>query len=144
MKHNWLTAAEAAELMGVQTQQAVRARAVRGRLPSEVHDGRRWFRRDHLELVRNADAAMRGRAPRWLGAWLFVGSRVGLFHVGVVYAVSPRNHCRSSPEVWFNVQQKRRYWLLARSGMLRETGVSAAVTKHRAPSGPGTVGVLLC
>lgn len=57
--HDWLTSTEAAALMGV-GRTAVNARARRGKLPSELSDGRRWFRRDHLELVRNADAVKRG------------------------------------------------------------------------------------
>jgi hypothetical protein len=40
---------------------AVNVRARRGRLPSAFHDGRRWFRRDHLELVKHADEARRLR-----------------------------------------------------------------------------------
>ena len=57
-EHDWLTAHEAGALMGV-TSTAVSQRARRGRLPSEVHDGRRWFRRDHLELVKRADEVKR-------------------------------------------------------------------------------------
>lgn len=58
----WLTSDQAAALMGV-TRNAVNDRAKRGRLPSEMHDGRRWFRRDHLELVRRADQVKRGTRP---------------------------------------------------------------------------------
>lgn len=58
--HDWINAHEAAALMGVGPA-AVRVRARRGRLPSERHDGRRWCRRDHLELVKQADAAKRRR-----------------------------------------------------------------------------------
>lgn len=57
--HDWLTSDQAAALMGV-TRNAVNDRARRGRLPSEMHDGRRWFRRDHLELVKRADQVKRG------------------------------------------------------------------------------------
>ena len=60
-EHEWLTSGQAAEMMGVGPE-AVRVRARRGRLPSELHDGRRWFRRDHLELVRRADQIKRGKA----------------------------------------------------------------------------------
>lgn len=56
----WLTSDEAAALMGV-TRNAVNDRARRGRLPSLMHDGRRWFRQDHLELVKRADDVKRGR-----------------------------------------------------------------------------------
>ena len=58
--HDWLSSQEAAAVMGVGPT-AVRVRARRGKLPSELHDGRRWFRRDHLELVKKADAAKRRR-----------------------------------------------------------------------------------
>lgn len=60
-EHEWLTADLAAEMMGVGPE-AVRVRARRGKLPSELHDGRRWFRKDHLELVRRADQVKRGKA----------------------------------------------------------------------------------
>jgi hypothetical protein len=59
-EHEWLLAPEAGVLMGVGAE-AVKVRARRGRLPSEVHDGRRWFRRDHLELVKSADLARGSR-----------------------------------------------------------------------------------
>lgn len=59
---DWLTSDQAAALMGV-TRNAVNDRAKRGRLPSEMHDGRRWFRRDHLELVRRVDQVKRGTRP---------------------------------------------------------------------------------
>ena len=60
---NWLDAYAVAALMGV-GREAVRVRARRGKLPSELHDGRRWFRRDHPELVKQADRVRRGC---WLG-----------------------------------------------------------------------------
>ena len=60
-QHEWLTADLAAEMMGVRPE-AVRVRARRGKLPSELNDGRRWFRRDHLELVKRADQVKRGKA----------------------------------------------------------------------------------
>lgn len=56
--HEWLSAVEAGDLMGIGPA-GVRVRARRGRLPSTTHDGRVWFRRDHLELVRRADQAKR-------------------------------------------------------------------------------------
>lgn len=59
--HQWLRIKDAAQLMGV-SRQAVAARARRGRLPSVVDDGIRWFRKDHLELVMKADQA-KGRRP---------------------------------------------------------------------------------
>lgn len=59
-QHAWLLADEAGALMGVGPE-AVKIRARRGRLPSELHDGRRWFRRDHLELVKHADDVKRGK-----------------------------------------------------------------------------------
>lgn len=60
--YEWLSSDQAAALMGV-TRNAVNDRARRGRLPNEMHDGRRWFRRDHLELVRRADQVKRGARP---------------------------------------------------------------------------------
>lgn len=38
---------------------AVNVRARRGRLPNVLANGRRWYRRDHLELVQRADQAKR-------------------------------------------------------------------------------------
>jgi hypothetical protein len=58
-EHEWLSARQAGSLMGVGAA-AVSIRARRGRLPSVKHDGRRWFRRDHLELVKRADEVRRG------------------------------------------------------------------------------------
>jgi hypothetical protein len=58
--HEWLLAPDAGAVMGVGPE-AVKIRARRGKLPSEVHDGRRWFRRDHLELVKRADQVKRGQ-----------------------------------------------------------------------------------
>ena len=60
-QHDWLGAQEAAALMDVGAE-AVRVRARQGRPPSEVYDGRRWFRRDHLELVKRADEVNRGQS----------------------------------------------------------------------------------
>lgn len=59
-EHEWLSAREAGAFMGVGSA-AVSIRARRGRLPSVLHDGRRWFRRDHLALVRRADRVKRGQ-----------------------------------------------------------------------------------
>ena len=55
---SWLTSAQAAELLGVSVV-AVNKRCRRGRLPFVEKAGRRWFRRDHLELVRHADLVKR-------------------------------------------------------------------------------------
>lgn len=55
-EHEWLMAAAAAAMLGCSVG-AIRARAVRGRVPSEVAGGHRWFRFDHLELVVRAQAA---------------------------------------------------------------------------------------
>lgn len=58
--HDWLTPDQAAEVMGV-SPVALNARARRGRIPSVVFKRRRWYRRDHLELVLRAHAAERFR-----------------------------------------------------------------------------------
>lgn len=58
--HDWLSSAEAAAVMGI-TPTGVNVRARRGRLPSVLANGRRWYRRDHLELVQRADQAKRRR-----------------------------------------------------------------------------------
>jgi hypothetical protein len=52
---------EAAAFMGV-FMPAISKRARRGRLPHVEHEGRRWFRRDHLELVKHADLLKLPRA----------------------------------------------------------------------------------
>ncbi|WP_231251036.1 hypothetical protein [Nocardioides furvisabuli] len=62
LEHDWLSADAAAAVMGV-TRVAVNARARRGRVPSVLSGGRRWYRRDHLELVMRAQAAKRNRVP---------------------------------------------------------------------------------
>lgn len=59
-QHEWLLADAAAAVMGI-SRVAINARARRGRLPSALANGRRWYRRDHLELVLRAEAAMRQR-----------------------------------------------------------------------------------
>ena len=58
VEHDWLTSVQAAELLGVSVV-AVNKRCRRGRLPFVEKDGRRWFRRDHLELVKKADLVKR-------------------------------------------------------------------------------------
>lgn len=60
-EHEWLGPRDAAAVLGI-TKEALGTRARRGKVPSEVHDGRRWFRRDHLELVRRAANAHRFRS----------------------------------------------------------------------------------
>ena len=60
-EHVWLRTLEADEFMGV-SQPAISQRARRGRLPFVEHEGRRWFRRGHLELVRHADLVKRPAA----------------------------------------------------------------------------------
>jgi hypothetical protein len=62
-EHDWLSSERAAAIMGVGSGIAVNARARRGRIPSVLLNGRRWYRRDHLELVLRADAAKRDRHP---------------------------------------------------------------------------------
>src|SRR3954454_9782347 len=57
-EHDWLTSAQAAELFGVSVV-AVNVWCRRGRLPFVEKAGRRWFRRDHLEVVRHADLVKR-------------------------------------------------------------------------------------
>jgi hypothetical protein len=58
--HEWLLAPVAAVVLGCSIV-AVKARGVRGRVPSTLHDGRRWFRLDHLELVVRAQVAKERR-----------------------------------------------------------------------------------
>ena len=60
-EHVWLRTREAAEFMGVSTP-AISQRARHGRLPFVEHAGRRWYRRDHLELVKHADLVKRPAA----------------------------------------------------------------------------------
>ena len=62
-EHVWFRTKEAAAFMGV-TEPAISQRAREGRLPFVEHDGRRWYRRDHLELVRHADLVKRLRRHR--------------------------------------------------------------------------------
>lgn len=59
--HVWLTSKEAGRLLGV-VPIAVNARARRGRLPSVLANGRRWYRLDHLELFMRAQAVKRGQS----------------------------------------------------------------------------------
>lgn len=65
--HDWLNSDEAAVLLG-QGRSGVNYRVHAGKLPNELHGGRRWFRRDHLELVKRADAVKRGAATVGRGA----------------------------------------------------------------------------
>ncbi|WP_210503342.1 helix-turn-helix domain-containing protein [Nocardioides xinjiangensis] len=62
MEHDWLLAEAAGAVMGI-SRVAVNARARRGRLPSVVAGGRRWYRRDHLELILRAEEAKRRGSP---------------------------------------------------------------------------------
>lgn len=62
-EHDWVLAPIAAALLGCSVV-AVRARANRGRVPSTLSGGRRWFRLDHLELVVRADVARHTRLAR--------------------------------------------------------------------------------
>lgn len=55
-EHDWFTSDEAAEMLGL-TRNGVNYRAQRDQLPHTWHDGRRWFRQDHLELLLRAQAA---------------------------------------------------------------------------------------
>ena len=57
-ENDWLTSAHAAELLGVSAV-AMNKRCRHGRLPFVEKAGRRWFRRDHLELVKHADRVKR-------------------------------------------------------------------------------------
>jgi hypothetical protein len=59
-RHEWLLSPATAAVLGCSVV-AIRARAVRGRVPSMLSGGRRWFRLDHLELVVRAEAARRLR-----------------------------------------------------------------------------------
>jgi excisionase family DNA binding protein len=61
-EHEWLGTSDVAQLLGV-SRVAVNQRINRGRLPFTEHGGRRWIRRDLLELVERArEATRRGRA----------------------------------------------------------------------------------
>ena len=55
-EHEWLTVREAAALLGV-SQVAINKRCRRDRLPYVEHGGRRWLRRDLLELDQRARRA---------------------------------------------------------------------------------------
>lgn len=57
-EHEWLPTEAAAVVMGCSVV-ALRARANRERIPSTVHQRRRWFRLDHLELALRAEVARR-------------------------------------------------------------------------------------
>lgn len=53
--HEWLTASAASRILGVSTGR-VNQRALAGTLPYTVQDGRRWYRRDLIEMVASARA----------------------------------------------------------------------------------------
>jgi len=57
-EHEWLRTREAAAFMGVSPPD-ITQRARCGRLPFVIHEGWRWFRRDHLELVKRTDLVKR-------------------------------------------------------------------------------------
>lgn len=59
-EHEWLLAPAAAAVLGC-TVGALRARAVRGRVPSTVVARQRWFRLDLLELAVRAQVARERR-----------------------------------------------------------------------------------
>ena len=67
-EHDWLTSVQAAEMLGVSVV-AVNKRCRHGRLPFVETVGRRWFRRDHLELVKHAELVKRPTVSRtsWSG-----------------------------------------------------------------------------
>lgn len=54
--HDWLGAPAAAAVLGCTTI-ALQGRCARGQVPYTVHDGRRWFRLDLLELLVRARVA---------------------------------------------------------------------------------------
>lgn len=61
--HDWVLEPVAAAVLGC-TAIALKGRAARGQVPYVVHDQRRWFRLDHLELlVRARVARERQRLP---------------------------------------------------------------------------------
>ncbi|MCP3422729.1 hypothetical protein [Nocardioides pinisoli] len=61
--HEWLLTPAAAALLGCSVV-ALGARARRGRVPSTMHDRRRWYRLDQLELMMRAkDATQRRSVP---------------------------------------------------------------------------------
>lgn len=55
-EHDWLAAPAAAAVLGC-TPIALQGRCARGQIPYSVHQGRRWFRLDLLELVVRARVA---------------------------------------------------------------------------------------
>lgn len=56
--HDWLAMDAAAAVLGC-TRIALQGRCARGQVPYVVHDGRRWFRLDLLELLLRAQHARR-------------------------------------------------------------------------------------
>ena len=61
-EHAWLDVPAAARVLGC-SEGALKMRVTRGRVPCVPHDGRRWFRLDHLELVVRASVAKKRRQP---------------------------------------------------------------------------------
>lgn len=61
-EHEWLLAPAAAAVLGC-SEVALYGRATRGKVPYAVHDQRRWFRLDLLELLVRADVAEQRRRP---------------------------------------------------------------------------------
>lgn len=59
-EHDWLLAPAAAAVLGC-TRIALQGRSTRGQVPYTVHDGRRWYRLDLLELLVRARAASHRR-----------------------------------------------------------------------------------
>lgn len=57
-EHDWLLTPAAAAVLGC-TEIALYGRATRGQVPYVVHDQRRWFRLDLLELIVRARSARR-------------------------------------------------------------------------------------
>jgi pyruvate/2-oxoglutarate dehydrogenase complex dihydrolipoamide acyltransferase (E2) component len=62
-EHDWLLGPAAAAVLGC-TQIALQGRSARGQVPYTVHDRRRWYRLDLIELVVRARATMAaGQVP---------------------------------------------------------------------------------
>lgn len=55
-RHDWLNTTQAARILAI-SRARVGQKASNGTLPFSEVNGRRWFRRDHLELVRGARLA---------------------------------------------------------------------------------------
>jgi hypothetical protein len=78
-EHEWLLCQAAAVVLGC-SEIALKGRASRGQVPCTVHDGRRWFRLDLLELVVRA-----GGARAWSCVALIQRDDVGV-------GLHPRQH----------------------------------------------------